>query len=131
MVLTGAVGDYGRAIATDTNGDPSQDNTSQLRLDLTHGSFRLDLAALRARITQAFAAFPPNRSTCSGKVSLTGLGTIVDDSGTGAYRGLAGHLRLTVLINEVDAVSSPPCDASTPFAAQTVFVTGSGTVTIT
>jgi hypothetical protein len=122
VILTGAIGDFGKAIRTYANGKIER-NYNQLDLTLTHGSFRLSIAGIENNLVRAFSHFPSNTSTCSGIVTATGTAPIVADSGTGAYKTISGNFQMTVTIHEVD--SWPKCVA---LLAEDIFITGSGTV---
>jgi len=128
VVLTGAVGDYGHAVSVDANGKPDPEHRSQLELALTRGTFRISIAALDEQIVSAFRDFPPDRSTCSGTVRVSGAAPIVAGGGTGAYRGIHGRFNLTITIAEVDARSN--CGPSSAFLSQAVVTAGSGTVSL-
>lgn len=129
VILTGAIGDYGKAVSVNPDGSVNPEHDSQLRLDLAHGSFRLDIAAL----DQTFVAvmrtqFPTNTGTCSGSVSASHAAPIVAGSGTGAYQGISGQFDLTIKLDEVDATGS-----SCPGAAllsQMLITSGSGHVRV-
>jgi hypothetical protein len=122
VVLTGAIGDFGEALRTYPNGTGKREY-NQLDVAVTHGSFRLGIAGIESNLVSAFKYFPSNTSTCSGIVTATGMTPIVAGSGTGAYRGISGNFTMTITIHEVD--SWPKCKA---LLAQTIFITGSGTV---
>jgi hypothetical protein len=131
VIVTGAVGDYGKAVSVYPNGAVDPDHTSQLSLQLSRGTLRLDTAAL----DQAFVAairndFPSNTTTCSGMVEVTRQVPVVAGSGTGAYKGIGGSFTLTATLDEVDKASTAqPCSASSAFLNQAILVTGPGTMT--
>jgi hypothetical protein len=125
VILTGAVGDFGAADAVKPDGSPDPEHTSQLKLTLRHGSFRIDIATLDARLKTAFQRFPADPNTCSGTVSVHATAPIVAGVGTGAYAGLRGSFELTATVDEVDA---QPCDGTGSFVQQTIIMTGTGTV---
>lgn len=128
VILTGAIGDFGEAVRTGTikraNGTIKQEY-NQLNLVVTHGSFRLSIAGIENNLVSAFSHFPSNTSTCSGIVTATGTTPIVAGSGTGAYKGISGNFKMTITIHEVD--SWPKCKA---LLSQAIFITGSGTVSL-
>jgi hypothetical protein len=125
-ILTGAIGDYGTAVSVHPDGTVDPQHSSQLRLGLTRGSFRIVIGPLDKQLVSAFRRFPPDRVTCSGIVTVTGAAPVVADSGTGAYRGISGSFRLTIMIAEVDARRD--CSPSSAFLSQAVIMTGRGTV---
>jgi hypothetical protein len=129
VILTGALADYGKAESVNPDGSVNPEHNSQLRLDLAHGSFRLDIAAL----DQAFVAvmrtqFPTNTSTCSSSVSASQAVPIVAGSGTGAYQGISGQFELTIKLDEVDATGSS-CQ-SAALLSQMLIASGSGRVRV-
>jgi hypothetical protein len=126
VVLTGAVGDYGTATRISDTGTIDPRHGGELKLVLSKGSFRLNIAGLEHELVSAFRDFPANHSTCSGAVRRTDTAPIVESSGTGAYKGISGSLTMTVSIAEVDPKSQ--CDSSGAFLAQIVLLTGSGTI---
>jgi hypothetical protein len=52
----------------------------------------------------------------------------VAGSGTGSCKGLSGTFTLTVTLDEVDRPTS--CSETSPYLAQTIVITGSGTVAV-
>jgi hypothetical protein len=126
VLLTGAIGDYGRAVTVHPDGTVDPDHTSEMQLGLRHGSFRLDIAELDKKIIQAYDPWPHNASTCSGSISVTVPTPVVPGSGTGSYRGISGVFDMTVTIDEVDTL--PVCDGTSGFLSQLILVMGSGDV---
>jgi hypothetical protein len=125
-ILTGAVGDYGPAVTVHPDGTVDPEHTSELELQLTHGSFRLSIAGLDTKIADAYRHWPSNPGTCSGSISLTAAFPVVAGSGTGSYRGISGSFTVTVTIDEVDV--KPVCNGTSKFLSQVILVAGSGTV---
>jgi hypothetical protein len=129
VVLTGVIGDYGHAVRVTTTGSKTQDD--DLELTMTRGSFRLDIAGIEGRLVKAVNSdFPTNATTCSGIEEVTGRAPIVSGTGTRAYEGLRGTFHLTVSINEVERWPVCPNDDTSPYLAQTVFISGSGSVSL-
>ena len=128
VVLSGAIGDFGAAVTVRPDGKVDPEHSSQLRLALTQGSFRIVIGPLHAELLNALGHAPYNRRTCSGHVAVTGAAPVVAGSGTGAYKGISGSFKLTITANEVDA--KPGCQpfSGSPLLAQTVVIAGSGTV---
>jgi hypothetical protein len=121
VVVSGVIGDFGEALRNGSD--------SELDLRLTRGSFTLGITGLESEIAKAISGhFPPNATTGSGEVTVSGASAIDSGSGTGAYKGLSGTLTLTITINEVESPPRCPTTDTAPFLAQTVFITGSGTV---
>jgi hypothetical protein len=126
VILTGAVGDVGKAQSVGPDGTVDPDHRSQLNLMLAHGSFRLNIADLDKKIVGAFGHFPMDPGTCSGSVTVTGAAPIVAGSGTGAYQGIIGTFTLTVTIAE----DFPPahCDVTAPPLAEAIVMSGAGKI---
>ncbi len=128
VILTGAIGDYGTAVSVNPDGSVNPEHNSQLRLELSRGSFRLDVAALDRAFVAAFAArFPADAGTCSGDVTVSRAVPIVPGSGTGAYQGVSGAFQLTITADEVDPVGSD-CDGTAGYLSQKLVTTGFGGV---
>jgi hypothetical protein len=127
VVLTGVIGDYGHAVRMSTSGSRQDD---ELQLALSRGSFRLDISGVEGKLEKALGTdFPTNTATCSGFESVTGTAPIMSGSSTGAYTGLQGTFHLTVSVNEVASAPCPENDTS-PYLAQTVFISGVGLVSL-
>ena len=125
VILTGAVGDYGPAVTVHPNGTIDPEHSSELRLGLRNGSFRLNIASLDKKIIDAGTHWPSYSRTRSFYLSVTAATPVVAGSGTGSYRGIGGSFSMTVTIDEVDKTH-----ANGPFLAQLIFLTGSGTVSL-
>ena len=130
VIVTGAVGDYGKAVSVYPNGTVDPDHSSQLSLQLTRGTLRLDTAALdKAFVAAIRRDFPGSTTTCSTLVQVTQQVPVVAGSGTGAYKGVGGSFTLTATLDEVDKFSAAqPCTASSAFLNQAIIVTGPGSV---
>jgi len=128
VVLSGAIGDFGAAVTVLPNGKVDPEHSSQLKLALTQGSFRIVIGRLHAKLVNALGHATYNLKTCSGHVAVTGTAPVVAGSGTGAYKGISGSFTLTITGNEVDA--KPGCQpfSGSPLLAQTIFIAGSGAV---
>jgi hypothetical protein len=125
-IMSGVIGDYGPAVSIYPNGQVDPAHNSEMELRLTHGSFRLSIAALDKKFVQATSHEPIYSKTCTDLVSITAATPIVAGSGTGAYRGIRGSFPVTITLNEVEA---RPCQPSPgAFRAQLITVAGSGTV---
>lgn len=100
-LLTGAIGDFGPAVAIYPNGKVDQEHNSEMELNLSRGTFRLNIAQLeREFFAHAMQHYPAYPATCSVFDSLTVPVPIVAGSGTGAYRGIAGTFTVTVTAEE-------------------------------
>lgn len=125
VIVTGAIGDYGQAVTVRPNGTIDPEHTSELRLGLTNGSFRLDIASLDKKIVNMTSRWP-STPTCSFHLRVTAPAPVVAGSGTGSYRRVSGSINMTVTIDEVDA---KPCPGGTSkFLSQLIVFAGSGTV---
>lgn len=125
-IVTGAVGDYGPGVTVLPDGKVDPGHTSELQLNLTHGSFRVSIAAIDKDVVKAYQHWPADPATCSGSIRFTAPAPIVAGSGTGAYRGIAGTFSMTVTIDEVDV--KPVCNGTSAFLAQVILMDGTGTV---
>lgn len=125
-VITGAIGDYGPAVAVYPNGRTDTSHSSQLELNLTHGSFRLSIAAVDKAFVTAASREPIYPRTCSDFASATAAAPIVAHSGTGSYQGISGSFQMTVTLDEVEANSCKPANPAS-FLWQVISMSGSGT----
>jgi hypothetical protein len=125
VILTGGVGDYGPAETVLPDGAVDPSHSSELELRLSRGSFRLSIAKLDAAFVSAVAHWPFDATTCSIHGAITEAAPVVEGSGTGAYRGIAGSFMLTIGLDE-DWVRTPGCDESTAFRAQLLLLSGTG-----
>jgi len=130
VVLTGAIGDFGEAVSVLPNGMVDPEHSSQLRLGLAQGTFRISIGPLHAKFVNALSHAPYDLKTCSGHAAVTGPAPVVPGSGTGAYTGISGTLELTITGNEVDA--KPGCRpfSGSALLAQSIVIAGPGTVSI-
>lgn len=124
VILTGAIGDFGEAISVHPDGTINPDHDSQSRLELSHGSFRLDIKALDSKLVAAFDHLQPDPRTCSAHTSVTAAAPIVKGSGTGSYSDINGTIALSVSVDEVFQT----CSTSAPYLAQAIVTTGTGSV---
>lgn len=129
-VLSGAIGDFGEAVSVLPDGSVDPEHSSQLRLALTQGSFRILVGPLHEQLVTALATSTYSLTTCSGDASVSGAAPIVTGSGTGAYKGITGTMTLTITVNEVDA--KPGCQpfSGSPLIAQSIVIAGTGTVSL-
>jgi hypothetical protein len=125
-VLDGAIGDYGPAATVYPDGKVDPSHSSDLELNLTRGSFRLDIAGLTKRFVAATSHEPIYPRTCSDHLSVTAPVAVVAGSGTGAYRKIGGRLTVTATLDEDE---TPPCPGPTAFRWQVITMSGSGFVT--
>jgi hypothetical protein len=119
-IVAGAVGDYGPAVTI----GPTR---SEMKLNLTRGSFRLNIASLYKKFAIATRHEPIYPGTCSDFASVRAAVPIVAGSGTGAYRGISGSFSVTATLHEVEA---RPCPHPTAFLWQAIVVSGPGHVSL-
>jgi hypothetical protein len=120
VIVAGAVGDYGPAVTV----GPAR---SEMKLNLTRGSFRLSTAGLEQTFAKATRHEPIYRGTCSDFASVRAAVPIVAGSGTGAYRGISGSFSVTATLHEVEAA---PCPHSNAFRWQAIVASGPGIVSL-
>lgn len=127
VLLTGAVGDNGKGVKTNSAGKPDTKGTFN-QLVLKKGSILVDLTQLHAA-TNSAQPTDFNTSTCSGSLVVTAPVPIV--SGTKAYAGITGSLTVTETFAFIGPLTkSGQCDTSDNAqpVAQWGTATGSGTV---
>jgi hypothetical protein len=116
-IISGAIADYGLVV--------ENQKSTELTLHLAKGTFSLNVATLDAKLVAETASEPLYSATCSDYFRVKGTVTIVTDSGTGAYRRIAGTFGSSITVNEDQG---PPCShASTPFR-QIFILDGVGSV---
>ena len=108
------------------NGTVDPEHTSELKLELTHGSFRLSIAALDKAVIRAYQHWPHNPATCSGSITVSAPAPVVAGSGSGSYRGISGAFTMTATIDEVDV--KPVCNGTSKFLSQVILLAGTGSV---
>jgi hypothetical protein len=130
IVVTGAIGDYGKTLNVNKSGQPNA-NGAYVKVTLQQGSFLVNATKLNAKINHLQPTV--NKATCS--VSASGTGPVSLSNGTGLYAGISGNLKITVTFAFVGPrLSSGPhkgqCNESNnaPALAQYQSITGSGTV---
>jgi hypothetical protein len=127
VVLSGAVGDYGKAQSVNPDGSVNNKHDSQLNLVLSRGSFRLSIAGLDKKLVATMAHLRVDTTTCSGNASVSSPTPVIAGSGTGSYRGIRGTFMLTATLDEV--YQPTDCSETSPYLAQAIVITGSGMVT--
>jgi hypothetical protein len=130
IVITGAIGDYGKTLNMDKNGKPNA-NGNYVKLTLKKGTFEVNLTKLNAKTNNV----PPtlNKSTCS--FSFVGSGPVTFFQGTGLYTGISGGATITVRYGGVGPVFATgthkgQCNLSdsAKLLAQATSIQGTGTV---
>ena len=123
-IVSGAIGDYGPAVTVLPDGKVDPEHTSEMEVELRHGTFRLYIEPIASKFRAKTSHEPVFPGTCSDYFDVSASVPIVVGSGTGSYRGITGSFSSSLMGNE-DQVS-PPC--SNAFARQIILLTGSGTV---
>jgi hypothetical protein len=90
VVVTGAIGDYGKVLSETAAGKPNQNGHLQ-HFMLKKGTFIVN----STNVDNKANSVPPtvNATTCSAYATATGTATLV--SGTGAYKGISGTFTVT------------------------------------
>jgi hypothetical protein len=125
IVVTGAIGDYGKA--TDVNKAGKVDTNGNFeKIVLTKGTFWVNGTALTAKSNKTPGSFNP--ATCS--LSLTVSSPTQLFKGTGLYKGIGGTVKITETFGVVfSRLASGACNtAGAPLSAGGA-VTGVGKVT--
>jgi hypothetical protein len=123
-ILSGAIGDHGTAVTVLPDGRVDPRHSSEMKLDLRRGTFRLRIAGLASEFRARLAHEPVYPATCSDYLTVMGSVPVVAGSGTGAYRGIHGEFSSALTVYEDQ--KTPHCAPS--FTAQMLMLTGSGTV---
>lgn len=118
VILTGVVGDYGTAKGDDAKG--------QLDLDLSRGSFRLDIADLDGRLLALMRHLAVNQHSCSAEATASARVPIVPGTGTGAYSTVRGTFDLTITLDELYHPGA--CQETAPYLAQEIVTAGWGSI---
>ncbi len=123
-IVSGAIGDYGPAVTVLPNGKVDPEHTSDMELELRHGTFRLYIGAIIDRFRAQTSHEPVFSGTCSDYLHVSATVPIVAGSGTGSYRGLSGKFSMSLVGYEDQETS--PCRSG--IASQILLLTGSGSV---
>jgi hypothetical protein len=125
-ILSGAIGDYGPAVTVLPDGKVDPEHTSEMELELRHGTFRLYIEGIASKLRAEASDEPVYAATCSDYFHVTDTVPVVAGSGTGAYRGISGNFSLTLTGNEDQA---KPCSTNNLLMVrQIVILDGAGTV---
>ena len=130
MVLTGAIGDYGKATKTNAAGQPDPTGAYS-RANLHYGTILLNTAPLRHAIQVGIQHAQPDLASCSLQGSARATVPII--SGTGNYAGISGNVRAQFTFAEVagrftKGAKKGKCNLDAGPVAQWASITGSGTV---
>jgi hypothetical protein len=91
ILITGAIGDYGKTISVDKNGKVDENGDFQ-KVNLKKGTFEVDATALDKKLSRSGPKV--NSATCSLLFSGTARTTVF--KGTGLYKGIRGSVKITV-----------------------------------
>ncbi len=109
VVITGAIGDYGKAVKANSAGRADK-NGRYTSLILRKGTILIDGSQLRAAVQNGLST-DFNDVTCSGSEAVSAPVPIV--SGTKAYAGISGSLTATAtFVFIAPLTSSGKCDTS-------------------
>jgi hypothetical protein len=97
IVVAGAIGDWGTAVAIDRNGRPDE-NGDYVKVTLRKGSFEIDSRALNRKTANPRPQVASD-TTCS--VSAAGSAPVTFFDGTGLYKGITGTADVTLTFTGV------------------------------
>ncbi len=128
ILLTGAIGDYGKTAPLAVKGNVNKDFG---KVTLSKGTFEIDKSALNAKLNSLEPNF--NKATCSYAETGSGVLTLLD--GAGLYKGISGSLNVIATIGGYgpyfkSGKNKGQCNTSDNAHPVSQFstVTGSGTV---
>ena len=87
-ILSGAIGDYGPAVTVLPDGKVDPEHTSEMELELRHGTFRLYVDGIASKFRAVSAHEPPYAATCSDYFHVTATVPVVAGIG---HRCVPGH----------------------------------------
>ena len=126
VVVTGAVGDFGKSANANSSGAPSKKGTYKL-LSLKKGTILLNTTQLGKDVNNN--NLPPtssNSTNCSATFVITDPVPVV--SGTKAYAGISGTVNVTITFALVGPMKNGTCNMNANPIAQYGSISGSGTV---
>ena len=130
ILITGVIGDYGKTVKVNKAGRPDP-HGAYSELKLHKGTIVLDAATLQKRIQTGSAHAHLNPVSCSLEGSVTAPAPII--SGTGAYAGATGMIKVTFTLAELaptytSGAKQGQCNTSNGPNAQFATIRGIGTV---
>jgi hypothetical protein len=134
IVLTGAIGDSGKAVDVNANGTPNP-NGNYVKFELKQGTILTNTTKINSAFNKANPMVNANNCSAEITINLSGLPIV---SGTGAYKGIMGSVTsLTVtyafiLPKFASGAKKGTCNESNsanPIATMAIY-SGSGTVTV-
>jgi hypothetical protein len=126
VVLTGAIGDFGKSANANSSGTPSKNGTYKL-LNLKKGTILLNTTQLGKDVNNNNT--PPtssNSTTCSATFVITDPVPIA--GGSKAYAGISGTLNITISFAIVGPMKNGKCNMNANPIAMYGSISGSGTV---
>jgi hypothetical protein len=96
ILITGAIGDYGKAVSHTKSGRVTS-HGNFVTVKLQHGKFEVDATKLGRRGSQTQPTI--DRASCSLYVEFSGPVTL--SGGTGAYAGITGKVRMRLAYAEL------------------------------
>jgi hypothetical protein len=126
VVITGAVGDFGKSANANSSGVPTKKGTYKL-LNLKKGTILLNTTQLGKDANNNNT--PPttqNATNCSATFVITDPVPVV--SGTKAYAGISGSINITISFALVGPMKNGTCNMNANPLAQYGSISGSGSV---
>jgi hypothetical protein len=130
ILVTGAIGDYGKTVSVDKNGKVDNNGNFQ-KVTLQKGSFWVDVTGLNKKLNKSQPAI--NKATCSVLFSASAPTNLF--RGTRLYKGISGKVKIRVTFASLaPRFSSGPRKGQCNFAnnvrplSQSQSITGSGRV---
>jgi hypothetical protein len=127
IVVTGAIGDYGKTQDVNQSGRPDETGNF-VKVTLKKGSFEVDQTALNQAADNP-ASTSLNAATCSAYTSVSSPVELMH--GSRLYEGISGTVDLTITSAAIGSLDRGQCNTTNNAQpiAQFTSVTGSGTVT--
>jgi hypothetical protein len=130
VIITGAIGDYGKTVSIDKNGKTDAKG-NYVKVTLQKGTFEINTTTFNAKSRNVKPTF--FKATCSALITFTGQVTLF--GGTGLYGGISGTLNITgtsgfILPRLASGKNKGQCNLSNnaqPISQYTL-IEGSGTV---
>jgi hypothetical protein len=130
ILITGAIGDYGKTFKADANGSPDPHGSYSVA-ELHRGTILLNTGTLMKSIAVGTERAHVDLATCSLAGTVTAGVPIV--SGTGLYSGISGGLRASFTLGEVGTTyargpKKGQCNQSAGPVAQWAAIVAAGTI---
>jgi hypothetical protein len=126
IVVTGAIGDYGKTQDVNQSGKPDETGNF-VKVSLKKGNFEVDQTALNEAAANP-ASTSLNTTTCSAYTSVSSPVRLM--YGSGLYKGISGTVDLTITDAAIGSLDKGQCNTTNKAQpiAQFTSVTGTGTV---